>query len=354
VRLRSKPVVVGGVLLAAGVGALFVPRGASPQPAFAGDVLPARPAPSFHLTDQFGRSVSLKQFRGHPVILTFLQATCTGLCPVTTETIRRSLEELGPRGKRVVVLAISADPKGDTRPAVLRFSRQHHMLHRWHYLTGTKAALKPVWHGYYVYVAPPNAPRALKNGHTSAVYLLDGQGRERVLMVGDPSTDGLARDLRILLGVAPDSSLAASVPAPQVGHPAPAFTIHTLSGSTIRLAAVHRPVLLNFWATWCTACKTEIPMMSAWYRAHSRQVMVVGVDQQEPKSPVASFVRRYHIPYLVGLDGSGSVSARYNVIDLPTSLLINRHGVVIAVHVGALNRRYLARLQRTLTSGGEA
>jgi protein SCO1 len=334
-------IVVAAAITLAGVGTALVPRG-SAEVRLTGDVLPPRAAPQFRLTDQFGRSVSLSQFRGRPVILTFMQANCTGLCPLTTETLRRALAEVGPPSTRVAVLAVSADPEGDTRPAVLRFSRQHQLLHRWHYLLGSREQLRPVWHRYYIYVAPPNAPNKLKGGHTSAVYLLDAQGRERVLMLGDPDTAQLVGNLRILLGLSTQGASTDAVPAPEVGHPAPDLSLRTLDGTMLRLQSLHRPVLLNFWATWCTACKSEIPAISNWYRRHHREVLVVGIDEQEPRDSVASYARKYHIPYPIALDSSGTMGARYNVAGLPMSLLVDANGIVQSVHWGALPKSILS------------
>lgn len=344
VHTLKRPYWLAVVLAVIGVIVVSIPRqSASSQVVLQGDVLRPVSAPNFHLTDQFGYSVSLHQFSGHPVLITFLQSHCTTECPLTAETIRRTLAELGPAGRKLVVLAISADPEGDTHASVLKFSREHAMLHRWHYLTASRAALARVWRGYYLFVAPPNAPRSTKNTHTQATYLLDGKGRERVLIVGDPDLATLANDIRILSGLPGDRTLNTRVPAPAVGHPAPAFALKTLSGRTIRLASLHSPVLLNFWATWCTACKSEMPLLSAWYRTHHGSVTLLGIDQQESASSVAAYVRKYHIPYTILLDSDGAVSARYNVSGLPTSLLVDSGGIVRAVHAGTLDGAFLRR-----------
>ncbi|HEX8918167.1 MAG TPA: SCO family protein, partial [Chloroflexota bacterium] len=100
------------ILVIAGAAALagiMIPRGndTPAQPALAGTTLPPVPAPGFQLTDQFGHYVSLAQFRGRTVVLTFMGAHCTELCPVVAEKIRRVVAALGPAGKNVVLLVIS-------------------------------------------------------------------------------------------------------------------------------------------------------------------------------------------------------------------------------------------------------
>src|SRR5437588_6601369 len=132
--LRRLPwLLVGLVALGALAGVLY-PKGSvggttRAESALVGTDLGAKPAPNFRLKDQFGHWVSLASFRGHPVILTFLGATCTTLCPVVAEDIRRTVAELGPERNKPAVVAISTDPEHDTPAAVKRFSLMHHMLH---------------------------------------------------------------------------------------------------------------------------------------------------------------------------------------------------------------------------------
>lgn len=332
------------VLLVAVVGAaaLMIPRAADqPALALAGTVLPQKPAPEFHLADQFGHTVTLAQFRGHPVVLTFVEAHCAEQCPAVVEAIRWTVASLGAAGRSIGIVAMSTDPEGDTPSAIRTFSQEHGMLTRWHYVSGSRAALLSVWRSYYVFAAPANAPPQIRDLHTSATYLIDGQGRERVFMDGKLHTDVLARDLRILAGL---PQVAASAPQPVVGHPAPDFTLRTPAGGSIRLGALRgKVVLVNFWASWCGPCRSEMPRLSGWYRRlHARGLVVLGVDQQEDRSTVAAFLRKLHVPYPVALDESASVSARYNVWGLPRTILVDRRGLISSVAVGPVDGPYLA------------
>src|SRR5256885_4715846 len=73
------------------------------------------PAPNFRLTDQFGRPVSLAQFKGRPVVLTFLYTHCPDQCPLTAEKLHAVMLSLGSDAQRVGVVAVSTDPqKGNT------------------------------------------------------------------------------------------------------------------------------------------------------------------------------------------------------------------------------------------------
>jgi len=160
-----------------------------------GTRLGGTPAPDFRLTDQLGRQVTLAQFRGHPVVLTFLYTQCPETCPVAAEKLRHSLQTLGTAGDAAAILAVSVDPQRDNQTTAQVFSQQHQMLDRWHFLLGTHDRLAPVWAAYGVSpTAEPDGQIAYQLG----LYLIDEQGREQVYL-GSVFTPGtLAADLRIL------------------------------------------------------------------------------------------------------------------------------------------------------------
>lgn len=351
---RSLPVIVAIVLIAAGIGILTIPRGTTEAgPALVGTLFRPIPASPIRLTDQFGHQVSLSQFRGHPAIVTFLSAACTTLCPVVAETIHRSVEELGTPGRRVEILAVSTDPTHDTPALIRTFSSRHGLYYRWHYLTGSRSQLAPIWHAYYVYVAPANASQSLRDAHTSATYLIDSQGRKRVVMGGDPRTDDLQHNLQILLGIPVKPVGAYAIPAPQVGHPAPQFALRDLNGRMVSLRSLRgKVVLLNFWASWCPPCRQEAPRLSRWYEhLKSKNFVVVGVDQEEGRSDVLSFVRSFRLRYPIVLDGDGSVDASYDASALPKSLLIDPQGLVRSVVLGAVQDSFFRSRVTPLLAG---
>jgi len=157
------------------------------------------PAPNFRLTDQFGRPVSLAQFKGKPGVLTFLYTHCPDQCPLTAEKLHAVMLSLGSDAQRVGVVAVSTDPRRDTTAAALNFSQVHRMENYWHYLLGTESELSPVWSSYSVYAAPTPTSTGGSVAHTTAVYVIDKQGRERVFFGSDFSSAQLTKDLQILL-----------------------------------------------------------------------------------------------------------------------------------------------------------
>ena len=341
-------------LALAGLGALLIPRTTTTvHAALAGTILPQRPAPDFRLTDQFGHTVSLSGLRGHIVVLTFLEAHCTQLCPLVAEDLRRIADELGPAQQQLAILAISTDPEGDTPAAVRSFSRAHGMLSRWHYLVGSRRQLSAIWHAYFIYAAPPGSSLALDAAHTSATYLVDARSRERVLMSGDLDAAGLERDIRILAGLPVGNAAEQAVPAPETGHPAPDFSLPSLGGSSTSVRSLRgRVVLLNFWRTTCTVCLSEMPRLDGWYRQlRGRGLVVLGVNDLESRSAARDYVRKLHVTYPILLDGGGDVSARYDVAWLPKSVLVDAQGIVESVHLGVLDSHYLSGQVEPLLGG---
>ncbi|MGH2376984.1 MAG: SCO family protein [Candidatus Limnocylindria bacterium] len=179
------------------VAAASIACGAA-APALAGTDLGSGDAPDFILTD--GRTaapLALSSLRGKVVVLSFLYTRCPDICPLTAETFRVTQGELAADADEVVFLAVSTDPDHDTPRAVQEFSRSHRLDQGWHYLIGSRAQLASVWTDYGIVATPdPGLPTVT---HTDAVYLIDRQSRERVLLRTDALDESLLHDLRILI-----------------------------------------------------------------------------------------------------------------------------------------------------------
>jgi protein SCO1/2 len=162
-----------------------------------GTNLGGTPAPNFQLKDQFGNTTSLAQFKGKPVVLTFLYTHCPDVCPLTAEKIHTTMQSLGSNAQHIAVLAVSMDPKGDTTATAQNFANVHKLGNNFYFLIGTHNELAPVWASYSV-----DAQAATSSGtvnHSSAIYVIDKQGNEQVLLDKDFSSSQLASDLEILL-----------------------------------------------------------------------------------------------------------------------------------------------------------
>lgn len=197
VRWGRGPAVRSAIPIALVVALVFVSCG-PPGARLAGTDLGAGPAPDFTLVDgRTGAPVSLSDLRGKVVALTFLYTSCPDVCPLTAAAFRRAQRDLGPDGGDVVFVAVSADPQRDTPAAVQAFSRAHDLDSGWHYLIGPRAQLERVWSAYGVFVTPDEGRPTVT--HTDAVFLIDREGRERVLLRTDRLAEDLVADLRQLI-----------------------------------------------------------------------------------------------------------------------------------------------------------
>jgi len=191
-------VLVAAVLsLRNNVGGTTTNNPSAGQSGLQGTDLGSTAAPDFRLKDQFGTEVSLSQFKGKPVVLTFLYTHCPDVCPLTADKLHVAMQNLGNDAQQVEVLAVSMDPKGDTAAAAQNFSRVHKLGDYFHFLIGAHDELAPVWASYSV-----DAQAATSAGvvsHSTAVYVIDKQGRERVLLDTDFSSAQVTTDLKILL-----------------------------------------------------------------------------------------------------------------------------------------------------------
>jgi protein SCO1/2 len=163
---------------------------------FEGPAFPAGlRAPAFSLTDQNGRRVSLAQYRGHVVVLTFVHSLCKEACPLMAEDIKGALNLLPAGGRGVPAVAITAEPTEDTPSNRRAFLARHEMTGRMAYLNGPIADLHRVWHGYHV--APTIPGQA--DDHTAFVILIDRSGMERLGYPVDQLTpESLAHDIEAL------------------------------------------------------------------------------------------------------------------------------------------------------------
>jgi len=126
------------------------------------------------------------------------------------------------------------------------------------------------------------------------------------------------------------SSLKAAVGV-QVGEAAPDFQLASLTGMRLSLHSLRgRLVYVNFFASWCPPCQTETPDLVKMYARYGKRVAFVAVDLAggDSVTDVEAFAARYRIPYPILLDLDSKVAKRYQVIGIPTSLFINRKGVI--------------------------
>ena len=125
-------------------------------------------------------------------------------------------------------------------------------------------------------------------------------------------------------------------PGPQVGMPAPGFTLPDLEGKLHGLADYRgRVVVLNFWATWCPPCIDEMPSLQRLHQALADQgVAVVAVSVDERFSDVPDFVQKFNLTFSVLFDEGKKVSRTYQTFKYPETYILDREGRLKSKVVG--------------------
>jgi len=130
-----------------------------------------------------------------------------------------------------------------------------------------------------------------------------------------------------------------------VGAIAPDFSTQTLDGTPVRLSQYRgRPVLLNFWATWCAPCQDEMPLIqraSDIYKGQGLVVLAVNY-QQTSTSSMKAFLRKVDARFSAVYDPAGQIGAAYGVnVGLPVSVFIDRSGKVSLIQLGQMSNSIL-------------
>lgn len=141
--------------------------------------------------------------------------------------------------------------------------------------------------------------------------------------------------------------------APYVGSLAPDFTLETLSGEAITLsdfrAGDGMPVVLNFWATWCPPCRVEMPYFESASALYDGRVEILGLNQAESAALIGEYARTRGLTYPLLVDEDLTVNHLYGVLNLPTTIFIDKNGVVREVLIGTISQGVLAdRIEKLL------
>ena len=152
---------------------------------------------------------------------------------------------------------------------------------------------------------------------------------------------------RLLLALVTGGVLAgAPLLGQMAGQTAPGFTLKTVDGS--RDSLLHyagQPVLINFWATWCKPCRTEMPWIIAAYHSHQRErlsVLAINLtDQERATKDIRKCVAEFQMPFPVLLDEKGKARKHYSLRGVPTTVLVGSDGVVRRVNQGPITQAWL-------------
>jgi peroxiredoxin len=178
------------------------------------------------------------------------------------------------------------------------------------------------------------SPSSLKNTHRLVPYALVAVG----FVLINVSAYALVRNI----SPRPEFQV---IPAP-ANYPAPELTLTSLQGVPVSLADYKgNVVLVNLWATWCEPCKKEMPALQAYHNKHVDEgFSVLGINDGDPTVDVQKFVEEFALSFPVWLDPTYiATEDAFKTMNLPSSFVIDRNGIVRLQWVGGIDRRSLEK-----------
>lgn len=309
-----------------------------------------RPIPEFSLVDQFGRSFTKQNLAGRPAVIAAFHTRCRTTCPLYTGLFMQLQRKL-PAG--VLLIEATVAPQEDS-PEVLR-AYAGRVGASWIFLTGSIAEMESFW-------APFTVELSSGQLHSSMLAIVDDHGYIRTVWQGVPDVGGdFAPEL--IPDLNPDGLRQLASHGSQWGVPqvldslqavgglrspstagegrAADFNLDTLDGRQVRLSNFRgRPVLINFWATYCVPCRTEMPLIERMASAHPKLVVLL-VDELDDRGAARQFVSQLGVTSIVLFDGDGRLGDLYGIIGLPTTLFVHGDGTIEGRYIGQTNEAIL-------------
>jgi len=128
----------------------------------------------------------------------------------------------------------------------------------------------------------------------------------------------------------------------QSGKPAPDFELASLNGQPVHLSDFKgHPVLINYWATWCPPCREELPLIQNRHEKYSSDLVVLAINAGEDLATVEKYIQIKGFTFPVLLDPEWKAEALFGIMAYPTSVFIDRNGIIQARYVGGINEKVL-------------
>ncbi|BCW70812.1 redoxin domain-containing protein [Arthrobacter sp. NicSoilB8] len=348
-------------------GAAQPPLGSAAAELLQLDVLsaPLDKAPDFSLTDQNGKNVSLSQYRGKSVVLSFNDDECEDLCTLLAQDVAAANTDLGAAAADVVFLSVNANPLHTAVKDVKAWTDGHGLASapNWVFGTGTPAQLSTVAASYHVPVSVN--PKTGEVLHGSELFFIDPAGKEAAIgqfgtgsantalfsqAMAQTAADQLPGRAGCPVGGPAPSGNAPAGPA-ALGQPAPAFTLPGLAdpGTPHSLAeAKGKYTVVNFWASTCTACAGEMPELQKAHTDLGSTVAFLGIDVADPAAPAAALAAKNGTSYPLLADANGTTAGAYQIPGLPFTAIIAPDGTLAVRHPGTFSAEQLEYVLHTL------
>ncbi len=339
--------------------------------------------PTVPLVNQAGQTVSLDQYRGKVVIVASFLTECQETCPLVAAALLQLQHLLDQQHlqSQVQIVEVTQDPADDT-PAILTKYQKYFSL-PWPLLTGTAANINAFWsqlkvppiqseawngpapidmftgqkepanliHASVVDVVNPQGyvvseledqPTLSTSSIPPIIYkYLDAQGQQEEKAGGSWTPESLVGEITpVLERSGTYTKLPDAGGAVAVGKPAPDFSLTSSAGGSVSLSQqAGHPVLIDFWATWCTNCQADMKLVAATAKQYRSQgLRVLLVDFEEDRSTAVKFLKGLGIDLPALLDRNGQVAQEYGVPGLPVAVFVNGVGKVTAIQLGQLDQ----------------
>ena len=304
--------------------------------------------PAFRLLDQHGRSFDNQAAAGKDLVVAAFHTTCHESCPLYTALFLQ-LQQRQP--KEVELVEVTTDPQTDTPATLSQYATR--VGAKWTLATGTADDITAFWSSFGVGLATGDT-------HVSTLALIDRHGYIRLVYRGVPDVGGvipaaLTGDLNPA-GLQQLSSHGDGWGAPQIlaalltiagpvqsqsgtGN-APPFTLVDTTGH--RGSPGHgQPRVINFWASYCLPCRTEMPLLQGKVGSLNATMLVL-VNEGDSAQAAHDFLTAAGVGSPSFLDHDLSVGRAYGVIGLPTTVFVRGDDTIEGRYFGAIDERVLA------------
>lgn len=183
---------------------------------------------------------------------------------------------------------------------------------------------------------------------------VSGSGRSRRI-IAIVASASLVLGLMVLLGIglANQSPVTGRSGFTRVGKPAPQIQFTAFDGQPMDLQEQRgKPVVINFWASWCGPCRQEAKVLeNLWNAYRDQDVVFIGVDIQDSDSDARAFISEFGVTYPNGMDVDGRITIDYGVIGIPVTFLVDRDGIVTRRWVGGVRKSQMTPWLDELVAG---
>ena len=315
------------------------------------------PMPNFALTDQRGKPLSLAQFTGRTVVLSFNDDQSQDLCTLLALDVAAANRDLGPLAKHVAFVSINANPYKPTIADVKAWTDAHGLgsADNWYFGTGTPATLAAIAKKYGVPIALDPKTRTVQHG--AQLFFIDPKGVQA--QVGGFGTGAASTALfghamaqlavsllpanarRPIGGPAVTASVANSAQLGAIPTPAklPALGMPTAMVGTAPTADKYE--VINFWASTCTACVQELPQLQSEFKKFGGRVQFTGVDVSDAAGSGLAFATHAGVAYPLASDENGTLAGRFRITGLPFTVILDPAGMALIRHPGAFTAQQL-------------